>query len=361
MPPTGRTNTKKMITILAVIIVLIILLLYMQGAFVSKVSPGLSSQNQQPNPAFSNTAIVIKQQVGNILTWPGTVKSRTVANIAPRMTARIIEIKVNAGSAVKKGDLIARLDEREIKAQEQIALAALSGATAEANRAKADEQRIRSLYSKEAATRENFDAVTARAKETQARVNQATNAVREVRTHLEDTLLLAPFDGIVVKRLKQPGDMGLPGVPIVTMQLPQGLRLEVDVPSNCASRYHIGMNVTVHIDVLEQRISGQINEISPEIDSQTHTQLIKIALPAIKDLKPGYFGWLEQACEQHETLLIPVSAVQHIGQLEVVQVLSEGQLQIRHIRTAKIFGDLIEVISGLRAGETIITHPQQAQ
>ena len=145
MPPTGRTNTKKMITILAVIIVLIILLLYMQGAFVSKVSPGLSSQNQQPNPAFSNKAIVIKQQVGNILTWPGTVKSRTVANIAPRMTARIIEIKVNAGSAVKKGDLIARVDEREIKAQEQIALAALSGATAEANRAKADEQRNREL------------------------------------------------------------------------------------------------------------------------------------------------------------------------------------------------------------------------
>ncbi|MEK7778931.1 MAG: efflux RND transporter periplasmic adaptor subunit [Pseudomonadota bacterium] len=357
MPPTERTNTKKMITILAVIIVLIILLLYMQGAFVSKVSPGLSPQNHQPNPAVSNTAIVIKQQVGNILTWPGTVKSRTVANIAPRMTARIIEIKVNVGNAVKKGDLIARLDEREIKAQEQIALAALAGATAEANRAKADEQRIRSLYSKEAATRENFDAVTARAKETQARVNQATNTVREARTHLADTLLLAPFDGIVVKRLKQPGDMGLPGVPIVTMQLSQGLRLEVDVPSNCASHYHIGMNVTVHIDALKQRIGGQINEISPEIDSQTHTQLIKIALPAIKDLKPGYFGWLEQACEQHETLLIPVSAVQHIGQLEVVQVLSEGQPQMRHIRTAKIFGDLIEVISGLRAGETIVIHP----
>ncbi len=359
MPKTERTNTKKMITILAVIIVLIILLLYMQGTFVNKVSPGLSPQTQQLNPVFSNTTIVVKQQVGNILTWPGIVKSRTVVNIAPRMTARIIEVKVNAGNAVKKGDLIARLDEREIKAQEQIALATLAGATAEANRAKADEQRIRNLYSKEAATRENFDAVTARAKEAQARVNQATNTVREIRTHLMDTLLLAPFDGIVVKRLKQPGDMGLPGVPIVTMQLPQGLRLEVDVPNSCASHYYIGMDVTVHIDTLERRISGQINEISPEIDSQTHTQLIKVALPDIKDLKPGHFGWLEQACEQHEALLIPVSAIQHIGQLEVVQVLSEGQPQMRHIRTAKTFGGLIEVISGLRVGETIITHPQQ--
>ncbi len=361
MPQTERTNIKRIATIVAVVLALILLLLYMQGAFVSKVSPGLSPQVNQSIPPINDKAIVIKKQIDNKMAWPGTVKSRTVANIAPKMTARIIEIKVNAGDVVKRGDLIARLDERDIKAQEQIALAALAEATAEANRAQADEGRIRSLYSKEAATRENFDTVTARAKAAQARANQATSTVREVRTHLADTLLLAPFDGIVVKRLKQPGDMGLPGVPIVTIQLPKGLRLEVDVPSTCADFYHIGMDVTVHIDTLNQKIGGQINEISPEIDSQTHTQLIKIALPAIEGLKPGYFGWLVQACDQHEALLIPASAVQHIGQLEVVQVLSEGRPQMRHIRTAKAFGDQIEVISGLHAGETIITHPQLAQ
>ncbi|MDP3280244.1 MAG: efflux RND transporter periplasmic adaptor subunit [Nitrosomonas sp.] len=361
MSQTDRRNIKKIATIFSVILALILLLLYMQGAFVSKVPPGSSPQVNHSNPPTNDTAAVIKKQIDNILTWPGTVKSRTVANIAPKMTARIIEIKVNAGDAVKQGDLIARLDERDVKAREQIALATLAGANAEANRAKADEQRIRSLYSKEAATRENFDAVIARAKETQARVNQATSTVREVRTHLADTLLLAPFDGIVVKRLKQPGDMGLPGVPIVTMQLPKGLRLEVDVPSTCAGRYNIGMDVMVHIDTLGQKISAQINEISPEIDPQTHTQLIKIALPAIEGLKPGHFGWLEQACDQHEALLIPVSAVQHIGQLEIVQVLSEGRPQMRHIRTAKTFGDQIEVISGLHANETVITNPQRAQ
>ena len=361
MSQTEHKNIKKVVTISAVVLALILLLLYMQGSFVSKVPPGLSPQVNNSNPPIHNTAIVTKKQVDNILTWPGTVKSRTVANIAPRMTARIIEIKVNAGDTVKRGDPIARLDERDIKAQEQLALATLAGANAQANRAKADEQRIRSLYSKEAATRENFDAVIARAKEAQASVNQATSAIREIRTHLADTLLLAPFDGIVVKRLKQPGDMGLPGVPVVTLQIPQGLRLEADVPNTCAGRYSIGMDVTVHIDTLGQTISAQIDEISPEIDPQTHTQLIKIALPAIEGLKPGYFGWLEQACDQHETLLIPVSAVQHIGQLEVVKALSEGRQLMRHIRTAKTYGGQIEVISGLQAGETVITNPQQAQ
>jgi multidrug efflux pump subunit AcrA (membrane-fusion protein) len=121
------------------------------------------------------------------------------------------------------------------------------------------------------------------------------------------------------------------------------------------------MDVTVHIDTLGLTTSAQIDEISPEVDPQTRTQLIKIALPAIEGLQPGYFGWLEQACAQHEALLIPASAVQHIGQLEVVKVLSEGKRHMRHIRTAKTFGDQIEVVSGLHTGETVIVNPEQAQ
>ncbi len=361
MSQTEHKNINKIITIAVAVLALILLLLYMQGSFVSKVSPGLSPLANDVNTQKSETAVVEKKLVDDILAWPGTVRSRTVANIAPKMTARIIEIKVHASDKVKKGDVIARLDERDIRAQEQASLAALSGVTAQASRAKADEQRTRSLYSKEAATRENFDAVVARAKEAQAGVSQATSTVSEIRTHLADTLLRAPFDGIVVKRLQEPGDMGLPGVPVVTMQIPKGLRLEADVPSTCAGRYSTGMDVTVRIETLGQTVNAQIDEISPEVDPQTRTQLIKIALPAIEGLQPGYFGWLEQACDQHEALLIPASAVQHIGQLEVVRVLSEGRQLMRHIRTAKTFGDQIEVISGLHAGETVISNPQQAQ
>jgi len=353
-------NFNKIAAISAAVLALILLLLYMQGSFVSKVPPGQSPQATDSNPP-GNTVVVEKKQVDDILAWPGTVKSRTVANIAPKMTARILEIKVNAGDKVKKGDAIARLDERDVKAQENAALAALASAKAQASRALADEQRTRSLYGKEAATRESFDAAVARAKEAQAAVSQANSAATEIRTHLSDTYLVAPFDGIVVKRLKETGDMAMPGVPIVTLQTPQGLRLEADVPNTCAGRYSIGMEVNVRIDTLGLTTRAQIDEISPEVDPQTRTQLIKVALPEINGLQPGYFGWLEQVCGQHEALLIPSSAVQHIGQLEIVKVLSEGRQLTRHIRTGKSFGDQVEVISGLHAGETVITHPQQAQ
>ena len=163
MSQTEHKNISKIVSISIAVLALILLLLYMQGSFVSKVAPGLSPQSSDSNTPISNSALVELKQVGDILTWPGTVRSRTVANIAPRMTARILEIKVNAGDKVKKGDVIARLDEREVRAQENAALAALAGANAQANRAKADEQRTRGLYSKEAATREKFDAVVAQA------------------------------------------------------------------------------------------------------------------------------------------------------------------------------------------------------
>lgn len=362
MPPAHqRKNIRRITTVIAVALVLILLLIYMQGGFTGKVTPGTTPLASTANPPAGHTAVATEQQVGDILAWPGVIKSRTVAGIAPRVTARIVEIKVNAGDTVKKGDVIARLDERDLKAQEKAALAALAGANAHATRTSADKQRISSLYEKEAATRENYDAAVALEKEAQARAGQATGALTEIRARLADTLLLAPFDGIVVKRLKQPGDMGMPGVPVVTLQAPRGLRLEVEVPAACAGAFHPGEAVVVRIDTLDRTFDATIDEIIPEMDAQTHSQLIKIALPAVEGLKPGHFGWLRQACDEHAALLIPVSAVQHLGQLEIVRVLSDGRESTRHIRTGKTFGERIEVLSGLRAGEIVITHSRQTQ
>lgn len=358
---SGQNTIKKYMSIVAVTLVLVLLLVYMQGGFVSKIGPGTNPLTGETSTQASHTAVVEQELVGNMLAWPGTVKSRTVAGIAPRLTALITEINVNAGDAVKKGDVIARLDERDLRAREKAALAALAGASAHAVRTSADEQRISSLFEKEAATRESYDAAVALAKEAHARADQAAGALNEIRTRLADTLLRAPFDGIVIKRLKQPGDMGLPGVPVVTLQIPHGLRLEVEVPAACAGEFSVGEAVTVRIDTLNQTFSAPVDEIIPEMDAQTHSQLIKVGLPAIEGLKPGHFGWLEQSCGQHVALLIPVSAVQYLGQLEVVRVLSDGRQSMRHIRTGKTIGDRIEVISGLRAGEIVMTGSSQPQ
>ena len=89
MSQTEHKSINKIIAISAAVLALVLLLLYMQGSFVSKVEPGLSPLANGSTIPKSDAVVVEKKQVGNILTWPGTVRSRTVANIAPRMTARI--------------------------------------------------------------------------------------------------------------------------------------------------------------------------------------------------------------------------------------------------------------------------------
>lgn len=361
MTSTKQNNPSKLLAFSVAVFALIVLLLFMQGSFENKVAPGISKISNDLNIPAPQTFYVEKKTVDDIVRWPGTVKSRTIAHIAPKMAARIIDIRVHNGDKVKQGDVLIRLDERDIAAQEQSALGVLAGANAQNVKAKADLERIQSLYNKEAATREHLDAIVAQEKETQAQVSQAHSVVNEMQSRHADALLRAPFDGVILKRLKEPGDMGLLGVPIITLQTSDGLRLEADVPTSCATRYTMGMAVKVHIDALALTLDAQIDEINSDVDSQTRTQLIKVALPVVKGLQTGYFGWLEQSCAQHEALLIPKSAIEHIGQLEIVHVLDNEHGSTRHIRTGKAFGNYVEVISGLVSGETIVSHPQQAQ
>ncbi|WP_031432874.1 efflux RND transporter periplasmic adaptor subunit [Methylomarinum vadi] len=341
------------LSILALILVILFALGVIGGG--EKVEPGTTVHKLTPLPAGAKTLTVGKELSDNLMSWPGTIRSRSIAKIAPKLNARILEVTVNAGDAVKKGEVIARLDEQALRASYQEALAVLNAAQAQADQAIADEKRIKELYSKEAATRQNYDAVVARANTARATVKQARSAVKQIKVNLGENVLLAPFDGIISERLKEPGDMGLPNDPIVILQKPDDLRMEAAIPTSCAKRITLGMPVDIRIDTLNKKITGRIDEIVPEIDPLTRTQLVKAALPSSEGLIPGLFAWLEQSCEEHQNvLLIPVSAVLHYGQLEAVKIVENKQVYTRHIRTGKQRGDKVEVLSGLREGETIL-------
>ncbi len=335
---------KKIIYSGIAIAALIVLLLYMLGMIGhSKTPPGSTALQQQSLDALDK-AVVISKVVDDVLSWPGTVRSRTEAKIAPRVTARIMEITVNAGDKVKKGDIIARLDQKALRAQ-KLAAADLAAARADWQRALADERRIRSLFAKQAATKETFDRVVAQARAAKARVDAASSALHEISINLAETTLKAPFDGVIVERLKEPGDMDLAGVPIVVIHNSAALRLETAVPTQCALHLQLGARVPVRIETLPEMMTAEIDEITPEVDPETRTILIKATLPLEKKLQPGLFGWLDQACSRHTALLIPARAVRRIGQLEIVKVLVNDRPLTRHVRTGKRHGDLVKIQS----------------
>lgn len=326
-----------------------------------QTEPGTTELQGQIVPPQAKTFKVGLQAAANTQPWQGAVRSRSVARIAPKQGARIVEIPVRPGDSVKKGDLIVKLDDNDLQAAYQAAAAAATAAQAQAAQAAAEEKRIVDLYEKQAATRQNYDAVIAQAKATRATAAQAANGAQQAKAMLGENSLRAPFDGVVGERLKDPGDMGMPGETIVTLHQPRDLRLEVAVASHCGQQLTIGAALTVRLDQAEQQVSGTVDEIAPEIDPQTHTRLLKITLPPVAGLQHGQLGWLQLSCQgERAALLIPVSAVLNYGQLQAVRVVENNRLLTRHIRTGRQYGEQIEVLSGLRDGETILADSELA-
>ncbi len=354
---TAKSIQKKLFIPSLAILALILIILFTLGIIGGgeKIQPGNTQHPLSPLPPNARILTLFKEQSGNIMSWPGTIQSRSIAKIAPKFNARILEVTVDAGDSVKRGDVIAKLDAQAMRAGYQEALATLNATQAQAQRANADARRIKDLYGKEAATRQHYDAVIAQANTARANVKRARSAVKQVQVNLDELVLKAPFDGVISERLKEPGDMGLANDPVAILQKPDNLRMEAAIPSHCAQRISLGQAVDVRIDSLNRTILATIDEIVPKIDPITRSQLIKASLPSSKGLIPGLFAWLEHSCEnQRSVLMIPVSAVLHYGQLEAVKIVDNNQLYTRHIRTGKKVADKIEVLSGLRVGETIL-------
>lgn len=320
-----------------------------------KTETGNTELKGQALPSNAKTLKVTSQAEANVLSWQGTIRSRLAVKIAPKLNARIVELPVHPGDRLKKGEVVAQLDDGELRAAYNAANAAHSAAQAQATQAKSEERRYTDLYAKQAVTRQNYDAVLAQAQSAQALAKQAADTAQQSKVLLGENVLYAPFDGVVGERLQEPGDMAMPNQPIVTFLKPDDLRLEVAIADKCSAQLKLGMTVKIRIDAIGQTLSGTVDEISPEIDPQTRSQQFKIRLPNVNGLQQGQFANLELGCQaEQQTIVIPKSSIVHYGQLQAVRVVDGQRVHIRHIRTGKDDGKQVQVLSGLHEGDTIL-------
>lgn len=350
----GATMRKAAFSLLGVA-ALLLLLLSLQGVFGGrKVAPGNIPLTGRESGMDRRAVAVQRREIDDFLEWPGTVRSKSEAQIAPKLLARILEIRVEVGATVKSGDILAVLDDRDLISKVEQAKAGLASSEAQAVQSEAEFRRVKGLFEKEAATGRDLEAAQARAKSAQAQAGQARQAVAEAEVFLSEGVLRAPFDGVITGKWAQAGDTGVPGRPVLTLQDPRRLRLEATVPESCARKAALGMEVRVRIDSLGRETTARIEEIAPVADPESRTFLLKAGLAFDDGLKPGMFGRFIQPCGRKAALLVPASAVTRSGQLEMVQVVENGEAQTRHVRTGKTYGDQIEILSGLRECEKVL-------
>lgn len=356
MTHSSPESSRKTLTHIAITtLVMVVFLVWIEGGFTSKTAPGLSeARADDSRPADGTTAPVKRENIEHMRSWPGSVSALTVTEIAPKLSGRILDITVRPGNPVKKDQVLVRVDNRDALARLGEAKAGLAAAEAEAVRARADSVRLENLHQKEAATRQALDTAQATAKAGEAGAARARDIVKASEVLLSETTLKAPFDSTIVERHQEPGDMALPGVPILTLQQTRQLRIESEVPSSCAGFLALGSALNARIGNPPRDIPVIVDEITPSADPRTRTVRIKARLPVSPDLTPGQYGALYQACGQDSVLLIPASAVTRIGQLESVRIIINGRPTLRHVKTGQRHGEAIIILSGLNEGDIVL-------
>ena len=271
----------------------------------------------------------------------GTVRARVRASVEAKVLGRIEWLNVTPGQVVKAGDVLARLDTREVSAR-------LEQARVQFEQAERELKRFTGLLQQNAVTRQEYDVAESRARSARA-------AVTEVETWLGYAQLSAPFEGVVTRKWVEVGDLAVPGKALAEVEDPRSLRVEADIPEALVGGLKLGTPLAIRVPSLGKDLAGVVSEIAPVGDPNSRTFLVKLDVPPDSGLRAGLFGRVSVPAGEYRSIYLPESALRLRGQLEQVFVLDQGVARLRLVRVGKRSGGEVEVTSGVLAGDTVVS------
>ncbi|MDD2237197.1 MAG: efflux RND transporter periplasmic adaptor subunit [Kiritimatiellae bacterium] len=336
----SRKNMRWILALAALVFMIV-----WSGGFLNRklapaVGPGIKGT---PLPPDAETVTVEIKEQAPLIDIAGTVESEEIIHLSSRISAYVSQVFVSAGDAVKKGDVLVTLDDREIKQQRDMA-------QADAVQAEIEFNRTRELFEKKVSTDQQMTAA-------RATYDRAKSALERMNVMMTYAQIIAPIDGIVTDRRIEAGDLANPGEPLLAVYDQHRMRITVPVPVRLADRLSVGEKTTVTLDGFDDS-QGTVTEVVAEIDPSSRTRQVRIRLqPFDRPLLPGTFGRVWVHDHARNSVVIPTSCVYTIGQLEMVQVVRENRLLRRLVRTGPSTDDSVEILSGLSGGEQILLQP----
>jgi len=337
-------------------ILLMLALSWLSGGCEEQTPPGRVSLPEMETSEAGERARV-EERVGEAVEWAsGQVASARDTVVSSRVMARIDEIPVVAGSRVQEGDVVVVLDARDLKAGVGKAEEALRSAQARLELARTEDARVRALFKSGVASQRQLDQATSELRAAEASVGGLAEAREQSRAEYSFAEIRAPVSGRVVDRMAEPGDTATPGTPLLRIYDPTLLRVEVPVRESLAVDLRVGQSLDVDIPALNDLLEGVIDEIVPLADPGARTLLVKVRLRrADERLLAGLYARVAIPAGQRKRLLVPSGAVQEIGQLSYVDVVTEAGGRERRLVTTGGHepDDRIEILSGLEPAEIV--------
>jgi RND family efflux transporter MFP subunit len=381
---TKAPRRKAPVTLLVVSLVVVVVVL------------GLIWWFSRPKAAFVRTVIVQQAVSGGekiLLNASGYVTARRQSTVSSKVTGKVVEVLVDEGMKVEAGQVLARLDSSNVEKSLHLA-----EAQAESSRKNLEEtkvmlehaerewRRLAQLVSDQVASQSDLDRTEADAKSLKARLARqqadATVADHEVavwKQQLDDTIIRAPFSGIVTVKNAQPGEMispmsagGFTRTGICTIVDMRSLEIEVDVSESYINRVEPGQRVEATLDSYpDWRIPAKVIAIIPTADRQKATVKVrvgfekldprilpdmgvKVAFQSASEPSSSAATSESEKTRARESIVLPKLAVHQRDGRDIVWVVREGRVERRAVTVAAVRGDEVAIAAGVSGGERIV-------
>jgi RND family efflux transporter MFP subunit len=360
-----------------------------------------SAAARTPSPAGAIGVKAVRLQLEPLarsVTVSGTLAAEEQVTLSFKVTGRVEELKVDLGSSVRKGDLIARLSPTDFElrlSQSDAALqqararlgldpngesdtvdpdqtALVRQARASLSEARRQRERIATFVQRGISAKADLESADAaleiaegrhqdsleEVRNRQAVLAQRRSEVALARQQLDDTVLRSPIDGIVRERLVFAGEYRAAGTPIATVVRQHPLRLQLAVPERASAALRVGQRVQVTVEGDQTIHEGRISRVSPSIEEGTRTLPVEAEIPnADGRLRPGTFAKADIVTAEPSTLVVPQSALVVFAGVEKVLVIRDGKAHEQRVRTGLRLDDRVEIIDGVKAGDLVIVSP----
>jgi RND family efflux transporter MFP subunit len=397
-------------------LVVLILLLGAAGVFIAScggpkanVRTEEAAANTQPVAIDVTTAAAIKRDLPRFFEATGSLAGDQQTDVAPQTSGKVVAVGVDIGSQVRRGQMLIRLDDAELKLRVDQAAAQVEQAKAAVRQAEEkiglrpgqafDPNRVaevaaarvtlelaeknlvraekliesgdvsRSFYDEQRARRdqlkEQYEVALAQARQNFAGVDVARTNVANAqaqlalaRKNLSYAVIPAPIDGYVAERTADLGEYVSPQQKVVTIVRTNPLRIRIDIPEQAIPEVRVGQSVSITTSAWPDRnFSGRVARIAPNVSATSRTLTVEAEIENSGGaLKPGQFATVRILQERAEpAVLVPARAVATESGVSRVYVIKNGHAEQRLVQTGQTEGDLIEIRTGLAADEQVAT------
>jgi RND family efflux transporter MFP subunit len=272
-------------------------------------------------------------------------------------------VAFDAGDMVKKGQVLVRIDESEVRQAVAGSEAQVAQAQANLQNARLAHERSKQLLVQKFVSQAAVDKSLADYRSAEAQLKAALAGAGQTSATRDFATIVAPYDGIVASRQVELGEMASPGRPLMTVFSPKGLRVVSNVPQYKLAQVRQSSRAQVEFPELKQWVGGTRVTILPVADARTHSTRARVDLPAgLQGVYPGMFARAHFSIGRAQKLLVPAAAVVRRSEVAAVYVVdAQGRISFRQVRLGEPAGENeVEILSGLVQGEQVALEPIKA-